>query len=90
MVAKKRHYWDYARFANMAFSFGVTMTAAILLGLYGGAWLDRRLGTSPLFLLAGVFLGVGVGFRSILSELRVLEKEAPEIKTDDQDKTHPD
>ncbi|WP_258358842.1 AtpZ/AtpI family protein [Moorella sulfitireducens] len=90
MAAKKRDYWDYARYANMAFSFGVTMTAAILLGLYGGLWLDRRWGTSPLFLLLGVFLGIGVAFRSILSELRVLEKKAPGIKTDDQDKTHPD
>ncbi|QGP91767.1 Putative F0F1-ATPase subunit Ca2+/Mg2+ transporter [Neomoorella glycerini] len=90
MVAKKRHFWDYARYANMAFSFGVTMIAGTLLGLYGGGWLDRRLGTSPLFLLAGVLLGIGVGFRSVLSELRVLEKEAPGIKTDAQDKTHPD
>lgn len=89
MTDKKRQYWDYARFANLAFSFGVTMTAAILLGLYGGMWLDRRLGTSPLFLVAGVLAGVGVGFRSILSELRILEKEPPQ-KNHDQDKTDPD
>lgn len=90
MVAPKRPYWDYAKYANMAFSFGVTMVAGILLGLYGGGWLDRRLGTSPFFLLAGVLLGVGVGFRSIISELRVLEKKVPGAKTDDRDKTHLD
>ncbi|MBE3571803.1 MAG: AtpZ/AtpI family protein [Moorella humiferrea] len=89
MADKKRQYWDYARFANMAFSFGVTMTAAILLGLYGGMWLDRRLGTSPLFLVVGVLAGVGVGFRSILSELRILEKEPPQ-KNHGQDKIDPD
>jgi F0F1-type ATP synthase assembly protein I len=91
MAAKKRPYGDYARYANMAFSFGVTMVAGILLGLYGGEWLDRQLGTSPLFMLAGILLGVGVGFRSMLSELRVLEKQAAGMrKNDEQDKTHPD
>ncbi|PRR69259.1 AtpZ/AtpI family protein [Neomoorella humiferrea] len=89
MTDKKRQYWDYARFANLAFSFGVTMTAAILLGLYGGMWLDRRLGTSPLFLVVGVLGGVGVGFRSILSELWILEKEPPQ-KNHGQDKIDPD
>lgn len=39
--------------------------AAILLPTLGGAWLDGRLGTSPLFLLAGVLLGVALAFYGI-------------------------
>jgi F0F1-type ATP synthase assembly protein I len=74
----------------MAFSFGVTMIAGTLLGLYAGTWLDRRLGTSPLFLVAGVLLGAGAGFRSILSELHVLGGKAREKNNDDGDETHPD
>lgn len=86
MAAKKRNYWDYARYTNMAFSFGITLTAGILLGLYGGSWLDRRLGTSPWMMLAGVLLGIGAGFHSILSELRVLEKKQKDRTTDAQNR----
>jgi len=30
---------------------------SILLGVLGGLWLDGKLGTQPLFVLAGLFLG---------------------------------
>ncbi|AKX95244.1 hypothetical protein MTHERMOG20_15220 [Moorella thermoacetica] len=89
MAAKKRNYWDYARYTNMAFSFGITLTAGVLLGFYGGSWLDRRLGTSPWLMLAGVLLGIGTGFHSIFSELRALEKDLKNRETDAQDKGKP-
>lgn len=40
---------------------GVQFTATLLLFLFGGKWLDERLGTSPWLLLAGVFLGFVLG-----------------------------
>ncbi|MGI9862802.1 AtpZ/AtpI family protein [Moorella naiadis] len=82
MVAKKNNYWDYARYANIAFSFGVTLTTGILLGFYGGSWLDRRWGTAPWLMLAGILLGIGLGFYSMLNELRVLERERKGRTTD--------
>jgi len=36
-----------------------------------GNWLDGRLGTKPLFVLLGVFLGFGGGFWSMYSRLVV-------------------
>ncbi|MDK2821273.1 MAG: synthase protein [Clostridia bacterium] len=72
MVAKKRNYWNYAKYANMATSIGVTMTAGIFLGFYGGSWLDRHFGTSPWLMLAGVLFGIAVGFYSIWNELSAL------------------
>lgn len=86
MVAKKRNYWDYARYTNIAFSFGITLTAGILLGFYGGSWLDRRWGTAPWLMIAGILLGIGLGFYSLLSELRVLEREQKRRTTDARDK----
>lgn len=74
-MGKKQHYWHYARYANMAVSFGITMIAGIFLGFYGGSWLDRRFGTAPWLMLAGILAGVAVGFRSIWSELSALEKD---------------
>ena len=48
---------------------GLQFAASILLFLYGGQWLDRRLGTAPWFLLIGVFVGAGAGFYSIYRRL---------------------
>lgn len=84
---KKHSYMTYAKYANMAMSFGLTMTAGILLGFYGGRWLDGRFGTGPWLMLAGMLLGVAVGFRSIWSELMTLEKE---LKTEKKKKDNED
>ena len=58
------------RFAGLGFQ----LVASILLFLYGGQWLDRRLGTDPLFLLLGVFIGAAAAiysmYRSLMAEQR--------------------
>jgi F0F1-type ATP synthase assembly protein I len=51
----------------------MTLVASVALLSYGGIWLDRRYGTTPLFLLVGVAWGAVFG---ILHLLRVL---APEL-----------
>lgn len=91
-MVKKHQYWNYAKYANMALSFGITMITGIFLGFYGGGWLDRRFGTAPWLMLAGILLGVGVGFRGIWSELRALEESLNRAKNDrkvdNEDKNH--
>jgi len=67
-----RDYWSYAKYANLAFSLGVTLGASILLGFWAGQWLDRRLGTQPWMMIGGVLVGVGVGFYSVIKEIGVL------------------
>jgi len=37
----------------------------LLAGLFGGQWLDRRYGTAPWLLLAGVIVGATVGFLNL-------------------------
>ena len=58
------------RFAGL----GVQLVASILLFLYGGQWVDRRLGTDPVFLLLGVFIGAAAAVysmcRSLMAEQR--------------------
>ncbi len=81
-----KDYWNYARYANFAISFGITMALSIFLGFYGGSWLDRRFGTSPWFLLTGILLGVAVSFKALLSELTVLQKTADTVPEDDNHK----
>jgi ATP synthase protein I len=40
---------------------GFVLLAAVLVGVLGGYWLDQHLGTIPLFVLTGFFLGTGGG-----------------------------
>jgi F0F1-type ATP synthase assembly protein I len=35
------------------------MLFSLLIPLLGGIWLDKKLGTTPLFILIGMFLGIG-------------------------------
>jgi ATP synthase protein I len=48
---------------------GMTFVVAILGGLYLGQWLDRKLGTAPWLLIAGVFVGAGASFYSMYTKL---------------------
>ena len=54
-----RPWWvSAAQFTGL----GWYAAAAILLPTLGGAWLDGRLGASPLFLLTGLLLGLAAAF----------------------------
>ena len=51
---------------------GWYVAICIVGGVWGGAWLDDKLGTSPLFLLIGLMLGIavaGVGLYRMLTGL---------------------
>ncbi len=50
---------------------GLQFAASILLFLFVGMWLDKRLGTGPWLLIAGVFIGGTAGFWSIYHRLVV-------------------
>ena len=44
---------------------GVQFLVAILLCLFAGQWLDARLGTAPLLMVLGVFVGAGASIRHV-------------------------
>lgn len=48
---------------------GIQFAASIILFLFVGQWLDRKLGTSPWLLMVGVFLGAGASFYSMYRKL---------------------
>jgi F0F1-type ATP synthase assembly protein I len=53
---------------------GVQFAAGIVVFTFGGLWLDRRLGTMPLFLLVGLFVGCVGGFYSIYRKATAAQK----------------
>ncbi len=44
---------------------GWYVAMSIIFGTAGGLWLDRRLGTLPLFTLLGIIAGSGVAFYGV-------------------------
>ena len=61
---------------------GLQFAVSILLFLYAGQWLDRKLDTTPLCLVIGTFIGAAVGFyaiyRRLMEEQRRDERERGE------------
>lgn len=48
---------------------GLQFAAAIIIFLFAGQWLDRKLGTDPWFLIIGVFSGASAAFYSMYRKL---------------------
>lgn len=60
------------KYAGIGIQFG----ASIVLFLYIGRWVDQKLGTAPIFLILGVFIGATAAFYSIYKRLmRDLKEE---------------
>jgi ATP synthase protein I len=59
-----------AQFLGLGFQFA----GAIILFLYVGQYVDRRLGTDPWGLYIGVFTGFGAGFLSLYRTLTQAEQ----------------
>jgi F0F1-type ATP synthase assembly protein I len=57
---------------------GLQFALSILLFLLAGQWIDRKLDTSPLFLILFVFLGAGGSFYSIYRKLMELQRREDE------------
>jgi F0F1-type ATP synthase assembly protein I len=55
--------------AGAVAGMGLQFAISILLFLMAGQWIDRKLGTAPLFLILFVFLGAGGSFYSIYRKL---------------------
>jgi F0F1-type ATP synthase assembly protein I len=48
---------------------GLRFAGGIVVFFFGGFFLDRWLGTTPLFLIVGTLVGAGLGFLSVYREL---------------------
>jgi F0F1-type ATP synthase assembly protein I len=53
---------------------GTTLAVTVLAGLGGGYWLDRQLGTRPVFLLLGGALGLGAALVHFFTAVASLNK----------------
>ena len=59
-------------------SLGVAMVAATIIGLGGGYYADRWLGTSPWLMLVGLLFGIAAGFVNLFRSVKAAERTLDE------------
>jgi hypothetical protein len=57
-------------------TLGLEIVLSVLLGFFGGRWLDGRLGTEPYLAWLGFGLGVAAGARGLMRVMKVMRAEA--------------
>ena len=69
-------------FAGAGLQFAITLVIFLFLG----QWADKKLGTSPIFLLAGVFIGGAGAFYSMYRKLTAAQKADDERRKLERDR----
>lgn len=72
---------NLSSFAGVGIQFAVTIVLFLILG----QWADRKLGTSPVLLLAGVFIGGGAAFYSMYRRITAAQRADDERRKRDKD-----
>jgi hypothetical protein len=74
--------YEYARYGSVGISWVLVTTIYTYMGYAGGNWLDRRFGTAPLFLVAGLLLALALSLRSLVVEVLALIEAIPSKRRD--------
>jgi F0F1-type ATP synthase assembly protein I len=59
---------------------GIEVILSVLVGFFGGYWLDGKLGTSPWLTLVGFTYGVAAAARALYRAARRATKEAEDLE----------
>ncbi len=76
--AKKTQGVSGAQFAGLGIQFAVS----IVVFLFAGQWLDRKLGTGSAFTIFMVFAGAGAAFYSMYRKLMTAQREEEAAKAE--------
>ena len=61
-------------------SIGMTLVLATVIGLAGGYYLDRWLGTSPWLIMIGLGLGIAAGFVNFFRSVKRAGRDTDDVK----------
>lgn len=70
-----RGFHEFGKYGSIGISWVLTTSVYLYLGFRGGAYLDEKLKSAPLFLIAGLLLGIGLSLRSLIAELLAITAE---------------
>lgn len=65
---------------SVAAGAGLQFAVSLILFVFLGQWLDRRLGTAPVFLLGCVLLGAGGSFYSMYRTVTAAQRREDEAR----------
>jgi len=68
----QQHWKGTGRYATV----GLELAASVLIGLFGGQWLDKKLGTHGILTLVGLVYGVAAAARVVWRALKSANREA--------------
>lgn len=64
---------------------GLEFALSVLVGLLGGWWLDRRLGTGGWLTFIGLGFGIAAGYRALYRALGRARREAERLEQQEKD-----
>lgn len=67
---KTEGWGDVLQALALATTIGMELAISVVLGFYGGRFLDQRFATGPWFMLAGILIGLAVGIAGVFKTLR--------------------
>lgn len=70
------HRRDFGKGQKLAL-VGTELSVATLIGLYGGHWVDSKLGSRPIGTLIGLALGIAAGFKGLF---QLVQSERARVK----------
>ena len=65
---------------------GFYIAVAIVLGIWGGHWLDEKFNTNPLLLIVGLILGIAVAVLGVYNMMKPFIKDANKSDVNKKDK----
>lgn len=65
-------------------SVGIELALSVLIGLFAGRFLDRKLGSDPWLMIVGICLGFAAGLRSLMKMMEKANKAADAADQSDQ------
>ena len=69
---------EMMRASGQFLGLGLTWALAVLLFLGIGAWIDSKVGTSPILMILGAFVGGAAGFYSLYYHIVIEPRERDE------------
>jgi ATP synthase protein I len=75
-TGKVQHHWKgVSQYATVGLELGLS----VVVGLYAGWWLDRKLASTPWLTLVGLGFGAAAGFRAVYRALQRANREAEQL-----------
>ena len=75
-VLVQQHWKGVGNYATV----GLELVLSVLLGMYAGWWLDKKLASDPWLMFVGLGFGVAAGFRAVWRALQRANREAEEFE----------